>query len=254
MLIPPSGNRQGCLSWLPFPSRGGKEKRTCGPASRRKIQPSLCPFSRLLWCWANLFCSEGTRIWEADEEKPRGIPSGQEQNSGWWVPVSRVSEMPTFPLDQGLLIAQTALSSSPSYHLLSGKSHSGERAAWLWAEWRVKSFLQTTVSLPSAGNRFWLFPGLELRSSWTNLKSYGNYNSGAKKIKGCRWHHDTNPGFLAFPINRSWLEARQEIQARPFWGPWCSSGEREQTRVSFACSFTEGWWTCSFCGMRASVS
>ena len=99
-----------------------KRKRTCAPASRGRIQPSLCPFSRLLWCWAHLFCSEGIRIWEADEEKPRGIPSGQDQNGGWWVPMSRVSEMPTIPLDQGLLIAQTALPSSPSYHLLSGKS------------------------------------------------------------------------------------------------------------------------------------
>ena len=61
------------------------------------------------------------------------------------------------------------------------------------------------------------------------------------------------PGFLAFLINGNWSEARQEIQARLYWGPCCSRGEWEQTTGSFACSLPEWGWACSLRGVRVGV-
>ena len=40
------------------------------------------------------------------------------------------------------------------------------------------------------------------------------------------------PGFLASLINRNWSDARQEIQARLYWGLCCSRREQEQVTVS----------------------
>ena len=53
-------------------------------------------------------------------------------------------------------------------------------------------------------------------------------------------------GSWTFPNNRNWLEARQEIQARLYWGLCCSSGDQWQTLGSLACSFPKlvpyvGW-------------
>ena len=45
------------------------------------------------------------------------------------------------------------------------------------------------------------------------------------------------PEFLVSLINRNWSEARQEIQARLYWGPCCSREEREQVTDSLACLF-----------------
>ena len=44
------------------------------------------------------------------------------------------------------------------------------------------------------------------------------------------------PGFLASLINRNWLELREKILARLYWGPSCSRVEQEQAMCSLACS------------------
>ena len=41
------------------------------------------------------------------------------------------------------------------------------------------------------------------------------------------------------PINRNWLEPRQEIHTRLYWSPSCSREEQEQTTFSLACSLLE---------------
>ena len=64
----------------------------------------------------------------------------------------------------------------------------------------------------------------------------------------CYW-----PGFLASLINRNWSDARQEIQARLYWGPSCSKGEGEQTTCSIACSLAEGGQACFLYGVRVGV-
>ena len=46
--------------------------------------------------------------------------------------------------------------------------------------------------------------------------------------------------WLPSPINRNWLKAKQEIQARLYWGPCCSRGERERTTIFLACLLPEG--------------
>ena len=62
------------------------------------------------------------------------------------------------------------------------------------------------------------------------------------------------PGFLAFPtINRNWLEFRQEIQARLYLGPCCSTEEQEQTVGSLGCFFPEVGWTGSLNDVRVEV-
>ena len=45
---------------------------------------------------------------------------------------------------------------------------------------------------------------------------------------------DTDQGPWPSPINRNWLEARQEIQATPYLGPCCSRGKRAQITGSLA--------------------
>ena len=52
---------------------------------------------------------------------------------------------------------------------------------------------------------------------------------------GCH-KSDTKQGCWPFPINRNWLEFRQEIQTRLYWGPSCRRGKQEQTTGSLACS------------------
>ena len=55
-------------------------------------------------------------------------------------------------------------------------------------------------------------------------------------VSRCGWENPcvTNrsfcyqPGFLASLINRNWSEARQEIQARLYWGPCCSRGNENK--------------------------
>jgi len=54
-------------------------------------------------------------------------------------------------------------------------------------------------------------------------------------------------------INRSWLEARQEIQARLCFDLCCSGGG-EDKQVSFACSFRKEGQGGSLLGMRVRVS
>ena len=44
---------------------------------------------------------------------------------------------------------------------------------------------------------------------------------------------DTSQGSWPSLIDRNWLEARQEIQARLYWGLCCSRGEQEQTKCLF---------------------
>ena len=61
------------------------------------------------------------------------------------------------------------------------------------------------------------------------------------------------PGLLASLINRNWSEARQEIQARLYWGPCCRTGEREQTTSSLARSLRGGWRACSLHGVRVGM-
>ena len=55
-----------------------------------------------------------------------------------------------------------------------------------------------------------------------------------------RGPNDTNQGSWPFAVNRHWLEARQEIQARLYWGPWHSSGEQKQVSGLLACSLKWG--------------
>lgn len=70
----------------------------------------------------NLFCSESRQIWEADEEKLREIPSGRSLDSDPGVPVSRVSETPTSPLDkERLLIDRQLCHISPDIAFLVGR-------------------------------------------------------------------------------------------------------------------------------------
>ena len=59
--------------------------------------------------------------------------------------------------------------------------------------------------------------------------------------------------WLPSPINRNWLKARQEIQARLYWDPCCSSGEREQTTISLACLLPEGVVSLFLTGLRVWV-
>ena len=63
---------------------------------------------------------------------------------------------------------------------------------------------------------------------------------------------DTNQGSWPSPINRNWPEARQEMQARLYWGPCCSRGEREQVTVSLARSPRRGR-AGSLYGVRVGV-
>ena len=42
------------------------------------------------------------------------------------------------------------------------------------------------------------------------------------------------------PVNRTWLEARQEIQARLYWGLWCSRGNENKRQVSLLAPWVGG--------------
>ena len=57
------------------------------------------------------------------------------------------------------------------------------------------------------------------------------------RFPSCVKGNDTDQGSWPSPINRNWLQTRQEIQARLYWGPCCSRGEWEQVTGSLACSF-----------------
>ena len=63
---------------------------------------------------------------------------------------------------------------------------------------------------------------------------------------------DNDQGSWPSPINRNWSEARQEIQARFYWGPCCNNGEWEPTTCSPACSLPEGGvsWLLIWCEGR----
>ena len=80
-------------------------------------------------------------------------------------------------------------------------------------------------------------------SSGKSLKMEGGSESvlrsqhSPQQGDGC----DTDQGSWPFAINRHWLQARQEVQVRLYWDPWCSSGEQEQTAASLAC-LLPGWW------------
>ena len=60
------------------------------------------------------------------------------------------------------------------------------------------------------------------------------------------------PGSWPSPINRSWQEARQEIQARLCFDPCCNGGG-ENKQVSFACPFPKEGQAGSLLGMRVMV-
>ena len=61
---------------------------------------------------------------------------------------------------------------------------------------------------------------------------------GSVSMAGIVWGTDcdTDQGSWLSPTNRNWLEVRQEIQARLYWGPCCSRWEWEQVTISSACS------------------
>ena len=54
------------------------------------------------------------------------------------------------------------------------------------------------------------------------------------------------PGLLASLINRNWLQAWQEIQARLHWYPCCSRGQWEQTADGLACTLSPRGGTSLF--------
>ena len=47
---------------------------------------------------------------------------------------------------------------------------------------------------------------------------------------------------LGLPQSIEWLKARQEIQARLYWGPCCSSREWKQVTSSLACKEPGSWF------------
>lgn len=55
-------------------------------------------------------------------------------------------------------------------------------------------------------------------------------------LKRCMSINVTSQGPRPSPIDRNWLEARQEIQARLYWGPCCSKCELRQQGPLLACS------------------
>ena len=74
------------------------------------------------------------------------------------------------------------------------------------------------------------------------------------RLPSCVKGNDTDQGSWPSPINRHWLETRQEIQARLYWGPRCSREEWEQVTGSLACSFPErGGRSGSLCVVRVTV-
>lgn len=55
-----------------------------------------------------------------------------------------------------------------------------------------------------------------------------------------RGPNDTDQGSWLSSVNRHWLEARQEIPARLYWGPCDSRGEQKQITGLLACSLKWG--------------
>ena len=53
------------------------------------------------------------------------------------------------------------------------------------------------------------------------------------------------PRLSTSAVNKNWLEDRQEIQARFYWGPCCTSGEWEQGTRSLVCLLPE-WVQAGF--------
>ena len=62
--------------------------------------------------------------------------------------------------------------------------------------------------------------------------------------------HDTDQASWPSPININSLQARQEIQARLYWGSCCSSGEWEQ-EIPLLASLLSG--ACSLYGVSVGV-
>ena len=54
----------------------------------------------------------------------------------------------------------------------------------------------------------------------------------------------TDQGSWPSSINRNWLEVRQEIQARHYWGPCCSRWERDKTTISLAHLLPQNYFLC----------
>ena len=66
-------------------------------------------------------------------------------------------------------------------------------------------------------------------------------------------HTVTDYGSSPSPVNRNWIEAKQEIQARLCWGLCGSRREQNQTTASLACWLWRREWVCSLCGVRVEV-
>ena len=54
-------------------------------------------------------------------------------------------------------------------------------------------------------------------------------------------HTVADQGCSPSPVNRNWIEAKQEVQARHCWGLCGSRVEQKQTTVSLACWLPQGW-------------
>ena len=62
---------------------------------------------------------------------------------------------------------------------------------------------------------------------------------------------DASQGSWPSPVNRNWLEARQEIQARLYWGPCRSTAQRgENSRLLCLLVLSEAGQACSLCGVE----
>ena len=55
-----------------------------------------------------------------------------------------------------------------------------------------------------------------------------------KSFWSCVGNPDTDQGSWPSPINRNWLEARQDIQVRFYWGSWSCKREQKQVTCSLA--------------------
>ena len=66
-------------------------------------------------------------------------------------------------------------------------------------------------------------------------------------------HTVTDYGSSPSPVNRNWIQAKQETQARLCWGLCGSRREQNQTTASLACWLWRREWVCSLCGVRVEV-
>ena len=62
----------------------------------------------------------------------------------------------------------------------------------------------------------------------------------AKHFKRRQCGFSIRQGSWPSPVNRTWLEARQEIQARLYWGLWCSRGNENKRQVSLLAPWVGG--------------